>query len=132
LRRVVLDASALIVFYRDAQGALTVEQLLRSSLEGKTQTLMSVVNWGEVYYVMRKLYGERVADRILTGISRVPIEIEDATREATMLAAEFKAKYSLPYADCFAASLAKRAGAEIMTSDSDFSVVKHQIPIVFL
>ena len=93
---------------------------------------MSVINWGEVYYSLWRIYGKPVAERILAGISRVPIEIEDATREATAVAVEFKAKYSLPYADCFAASLAHRVGAEIMTSDSDFSAVKDQIPVVFL
>lgn len=121
-----------MVFFYGAQGSTTVEQLLRSSLEGKTQVFMSVINWGEVYYALWRSEGKQVAERLLGGISRVPIEIEDATREATMLAAGFKARYSLPYADCFAASLAQRVRGEIMTSDSDFSAVKNEIPIVFL
>ena len=50
LRRIVLDASTILVLFRDSRGAETVRQLIVSALHGETQLFMSVINWGEVYY----------------------------------------------------------------------------------
>jgi predicted nucleic acid-binding protein len=132
LRRIVLDASAILVLFRDSRGAETVQQLIVSALHGQTQLFMSVINWGEVYYSTWRAQGEPVAQLLLTKLSQLPIEIEDATWIATKRAAEYKANYALPYADCFVASLAHRVRGEIVTSDSDFSIVRNQIPITFL
>jgi predicted nucleic acid-binding protein len=132
LRRIVLDASAILVLFRDTRGAETVQQFIVSALQGEAQLFMSVINWGEVYYSTWRGHGEPVAEILLTRVSRLPIEIEDATWDATKQAAEFKVKYALPYADCFVASLAHRIEGEIVTSDSDFLAIKNQIPITFL
>ena len=93
---------------------------------------MSVINLGEVYYSTWRASGEPVAETLFAKFSRLPIEIEDATWTATKRAAEYKANYALPYADCFVASLAHRIRGEIVTSDADFGIVKNQIPIIFL
>ena len=132
MRRIVLDASAILVLFRDSRGADTVQQLIVSALHGQAQLFMSVINWGEVYYSTWRAQGEPVAEILLAKLSRLPIEIEDATWIATKRAAEFKANYALPYADCFVASLAYRVRGEIVTSDSDFSIVRKEIPITFL
>jgi predicted nucleic acid-binding protein len=132
LRRIVLDASAILVLFRDSRGAETVQQLIVSALHGETQLFMSVINWGEVYYSTWRASGQSVAEILLAKFSRLPIEIEDATWTATKLAAEYKANFALPYADCFVASLAHRVRGEIVTSDSDFLIVKSEIPITFL
>jgi predicted nucleic acid-binding protein len=50
----------------------------------------------------------------------------------TRSAAELHAKYNLPYADCFAASLAKDSEAELITSDRDFAMVQSEIKIQFI
>ena len=50
MKRVVLDASALMTFLEYRPGADRVEDLIRLGIEGKRQLLMSAVNWGEVYY----------------------------------------------------------------------------------
>jgi predicted nucleic acid-binding protein len=126
---IVLDASALIVFFSDAPGAHKVRELIQSAMRGDVRLLMSVVNWGEVYYVTWRDRGKQMAQQVLAGMSQFPINIEDANFEAAKLAAEFKAQYALPYADCFAASLARRRNARVVTSDSDFLRVKSQIDI---
>lgn len=108
MRRIVLDASAILVLFHDSRGAETVQQLIISALRGETQLFMSVINWGEVYYSTWRASVEAVAEILLAKFSRLPIEIEDATWTATKQAAEYKANYALPYADCFVASLAHR------------------------
>ena len=50
MKRVVLDASALMTFFEDRPGAAKVEELIAQATEGKCELLISVVNWGEVYY----------------------------------------------------------------------------------
>lgn len=123
MRRVVLDASAWITFYDERPGADKVEELINDAILGKKELLMSVVNWGEVYYTVWRGRGADAAERVLAEIAQLPIEIVDADVELTKLAAEFKAQHKLPYADCFAAALALARKAMVLTSDADFSAV---------
>ena len=104
----VLDASALMIFFTDGPGADAVQRVMDLAIDGDAQLLMSVVNWGEVYYATWRDRGQRVASRIVDEIAKLPVDIEDANYEATRMAAELKAQFGLPYADCFAASLARK------------------------
>ena len=46
----VLDSYALIAYFEDEQGANKVEQILEQSERDKINLVMSIINWGEVYY----------------------------------------------------------------------------------
>ncbi len=46
----VLDSWALIAFFEDEPAAEAVEKILEQATAEKHKLLMSVVNWGEVYY----------------------------------------------------------------------------------
>ena len=128
----VLDASALMGFLMGGAGSIDVRDLIDLAIQGKVQLLMSVVNWGEVYYSTWRYRGYEAAIRVSDEIARLPIEIEDANIEATRVAAEMKARYRLPYADCFAASLARRKGATVVTSDGDFKSVGKILTIRYI
>jgi predicted nucleic acid-binding protein len=130
VKRVVLDASAVMTFFDDRPGADKVEEILGRGIEGKAELLMSVVNWGEVYYSVWRARGEVAAQKVLAEIAQLPIEIVDADRELTKVAAEFRARHKLPYADCFGAALAKVRKAAIATADRDFVAVKHEVPLL--
>jgi PIN domain nuclease of toxin-antitoxin system len=69
MKRIVLDASALMTFFEDRPGADKVEDLIRLGIEGKRQLLMSVVNWGEVYYSTWRAKGPGVARKVLDDIA---------------------------------------------------------------
>jgi predicted nucleic acid-binding protein len=129
MKRIVLDASALITFFEDRPGAGKVEELIRLGVEGKRQLLMSVVNWGEVYYSTWRAKGPGVARKVLEDIAQLPIEIVDADLELTRTAAELRAEHKVPYADCFAAALAVSRSASIATSDRDFASVGKNLDI---
>ena len=131
MKRVVLDASALMTFFLGRPGAEKVGELFASAAEGKKELLMSVVNWGEVYYSIWRDRGREDAEKALTYIGQLPIEIVDADLDLTRLAAELKAQYKLPYADCFAAALAEDRRASVLTSDRDFSLVKDRVPVLW-
>jgi uncharacterized protein len=132
MKRTVLDASALISFFEDRSGGDVVEKLVAESVAGKTELFMSVVNWGEVYYSAWRARGQDAARQMAAEIFQFPIQVMNADLELTKSAAELHAKYNLPYADCFAAALAKLRKAQLATSDQDFAKVKSEIEILFL
>ena len=66
MKRMVLDASALISYFENRPGGNVVEEVLSGCIDGKTELIMSIVNWGEVYYSL----GER-AVRMERGASRL-------------------------------------------------------------
>ena len=128
----VLDSSALMTFFEDRPGAATVEELLAKAAEAKWPLLMSVVNWGEVYYSIWRTRGEAGANEKLHEIAQLPIEVIDADWGLTRVAARLKAERNLPYADCFAAALAQSRKAYLVTSDKDFGRVESILKIVWL
>ncbi len=132
MKRIVLDASALMTFFLGRPGAEKVKEVFAAAAEGKRELLMSVVNWGEVYYSVWRDRGPEDAQRALAYIAQLPIEVVPADTAQAKFAAEFKAQYKLPYADGFAAALARLRKAMVVTSDQDFNVVKDQIALVLV
>jgi len=130
MKRIVLDASALMTFFDGRPGAAKVEELITSAAEGKCKLLMSVVNWGEVYYSVWRAKGPGMARKIATDIAQLPIELVDAGYELTKLAADLHADHKLPYADCFAAALATDRKASLATSDADFAKLERHLTLL--
>ncbi len=131
MKRIVLDASAVMTFFEDRPGAAKVEEIVARAAEGKCELLMSVVNWGEVYYSIWRAKGPAMARKIVAEIGQLPIELVAAGYELTKLAAELRAEHKLPYADCFAAALASDRKASLATSDKDFAAVEKRIGILW-
>ena len=131
MKRIVLDASALMTFFGNRPGAAKVEELIHLAMNGKRELLMSVVNWGEVYYSVWRDRGPGFAQHILAKIAQLPISLVPADVELTRRAAEFRAQHKLPYANCFAAALAANAKASLLTSDHDFAQVEKHMPILW-
>lgn len=131
MKRIVLDASALMTFFEDRPGAEKVEDLIRLGVEGKRQLLMSVVNWGEVYYSTWRAKGPGVARKVLENIAQLPLEVVDADLDLTRAAAELRAQHKLPYVDCFAAALAAARKASLATSDQDFASVEKKLDLLW-
>lgn len=128
--RYVLDANALMTFFENRRGAERVEELLRRA-EASQPLLLSVVNWGEVYYSLWRIRGQQTAREKLEEMTRLPIEVIDADKATTELAAAWKAEYNLPYVDSFAAALAYRERATLITRDKDFARVAKRVNILW-
>ena len=131
MKRIVLDASTVMTFFEDRPGAAHVEELLARAAERKCELLMSVVNWGEVYYSVWRAKGPGVARKVLAEIAQLPIDLVDAGYELTKLAAELHADHELPYADCFAAALAANRKASLATSDADFAKLERRLTLLW-
>lgn len=131
MKRVVLDASAVMAFFEDRPGADKVEHLMIRAVRQEKALLMSVVNWGEVYYSIWLMRGFEAAQKTLAEIAQLPIDIVDVDVGLTQLAAEFRAQHQLPYADCFAAALARQRKATLATTDNDFRRVEKHIQVLW-
>ena len=131
MKRVVLDASALLTLFHDRPGVAKVEELLQLAQGGKRELFMSVVNWGEIYYAVWRDQGPGFARQVLLKISQLPVVLVPVDVDLARVAAEFKANHRLPYADCFAAALAESRKASLLTSDSDFSQVEKKLDILW-
>ncbi len=132
MKTYVLDASALMTFFEDRAGADKVEELLAKAAEAKRPLLMSVVNWGEVFYSIWRAHGEKAAAAKLREIAQLPIEVVDVDMDTAKLAARLKAEHNLPYADCFAAALAQSRRISVATSDKDFRRVESAVTILWV
>lgn len=123
MKTIVLDSQPVIAYFEKAEGWESVAELLHQAGDGKIDLSMSVVNWGEVYYVTLREYGEEHAERVENALKNMPIEIVDADMDLTQIAARLKARGGISYADCFAAALAVKKKCEVATGDREFKAV---------
>lgn len=121
-----------MTFFENRSGAGRVEKLLRSALEERQALLLSVVNWGEIYYSIWRVRGRLAAEQKIMELAQLPIEVIDVDLQTTRLASALKAEHALPYTDCFAAALAHQAKASLVTSDQDFKRIQRRIRIYWV
>lgn len=119
-------------FFEDRPGANKVEELLRKAAETQRFLLMSVINWGEVYYSLWRSRGEEAANEKVRQLSQLPIEVVEVDLPGAKEAATLKARFGLPYADCFAAALARTRKAIIVSTDADFKVLRSEFQLALL
>jgi predicted nucleic acid-binding protein len=131
MQRIVFDASALMTFFENRPGAEKVQDLIRLGVEGKRQLLISVVNWGELYYSTWRTKGPGVARKNIEDIAQLPIQLIPADVDLARHAAEFKANFNLPFVDGFAAALALQRKAVLATSDKDFALLAKKLDILW-
>ena len=130
----ILDSWALIAFFEDEPAAEEVEKLLQQATDERHKLLLSVVNWGEIYYNTMREVSQAAADKQAEEIASLPIEIVGISDDLVMArqAAIYKATHKMSYADCFAAALAKLKKAELVTGDPEFKPLENEIKINWL
>ena len=130
----VLDSWALLAFFEDEPAAEQIERLILDAEIGKHRLLMSVINWGEVYYSILRRTSAEVAEKKASEIAEMPIEIIPVENDLILArqAAIFKAGSKMAYADAFAAALAKTERAELVTGDPEFRQIEGTIKIRWL
>lgn len=128
----VLDSYSLIAYLEGEEGADTMIEIFKAARDSGRSLLLSVVNWGEVYYITLREAGRGRPEEVAHLISTLPIQIIPADLELTKGAAEFKASKKMPYADCFAAALAKLRRVELVTGDEEFKQVEGEVKILWI
>jgi predicted nucleic acid-binding protein len=121
-----------LAYLEDESSGQRVAEIMADAHEHGTSLLMTTINAGEVWYILAREISEGDADRAITDLKHLGIEFVDADWKLTRLAAGFKAKHRMSYADCFAAALAKERKADLVTGDKEFKQVDDQIKIAWL
>jgi len=127
----VLDASAIIHYLTNGAGAERVSGLICRSAKGEARLLISAINWGETLYSQAKIAGLVKAKADLKALSAF-VESVPADEEHAEAAAAVKFHYKLGYADCFAAELAMRMHATLVTTDPDFARLGKRLKVLCL
>jgi predicted nucleic acid-binding protein len=128
----VLDASALLELVDNGLGAERMERLVQDAVHRSAVLLMSVVNWGEVFYHVWQRSGEEKARQTIGNLSRLPIDLIPVDLPQVLKAGEIKAVHKIPYVDCLAAALAETRQAVLVTSDRDFERLGRHVDVLWL
>lgn len=131
-KTIVLDSWAIMAFLEDEPAAERVANLIADAAEQGTSVLMSVINVGEVWYTVARRRSARDADQTLRWFNEIGIVIVDADLKLTQIAATYKAKGNISYADTFAAALTKQHKATLVTGDQEFKQLEKEISITWL
>lgn len=132
MKTYILDSYAMIAFFEDEIGADRVAKILNEIVHKKAKGLMSVINWGEIYYNTMREAGEFVAKDIINRFDQYPIQLIDADKSQTLEAAKLKGKHRIAYADCFAAALSKKYKGTLVTGDREFEKLASILKIIWI
>lgn len=123
MEKVVLDAFALLTMLGKDTGYEAVETHLEKSADGQLKAYMSLINWGEVYYILLKRGKTLEAEELWEGRRSYPIDFVEPTARRIREAGKIKATYPVSYADAFCIALAIEREAEVITGDEEFKTV---------
>jgi predicted nucleic acid-binding protein len=128
----VLDSFALLALLGGEPGGEEVMRLLRQADNGETRLLMTWVNVGEVAYIVERRWGVGRLHQVLATLEGTAVEIVPVERGLALAAAHIKAMHPLAYADAFAAALAAKTGATLVTGDPEFQLLEGTLRIHWL
>jgi predicted nucleic acid-binding protein len=121
----VLDSWAIMEWIAGRHPAgNALAELLAEAEAGRTRLLMSAINVGEVYYFLRKHHSQELSQLWRESSQTLPVTIEVPTAGDIWEAAQLKARYSIAYADAFAAALAQKYKCPLVTGDPELRLVE--------
>jgi predicted nucleic acid-binding protein len=129
----VLDSWSILAFLEDEPTGETVGNLIGDAHENNIPLHMTVMNAGEVWYILAREVSEAAAEQSFQDIQNLGIQIHDADWKLTRSAAQFKASKKMSFADCFAAALALQIkGSVLVTGDKEFREVEPAVKVHWL
>ena len=128
----IFDSYALLKVFQKEKGYENIVDLLRNIKKSRVEKYINVINVGEIIYTTKREFGDQKKFEVLASIERLNFTILQATNSLVYQAAEYKAQYSISYADCFVLASAIEHKAIIVTGDPEFKKVEHLIDIVWV
>ena len=119
----ILDSFALLAYLGNEPGQARVRQVLEQAEAGDCTALLSVINLGEIAYIVEREQGLARAHETLAAISHYPVRVLPAEQETVLAAAHIKANHALSYADAFAVAAAQEYGGVILTGDPELAAL---------
>jgi predicted nucleic acid-binding protein len=131
-KAIVFDSWAVIAYLEGESAAEKVADHIADAHDDGIPLFMSVVNAGEVWYIIAREASVNDADRSIHQLRQLGIEFVDANWTLAHAAGGYKSKHKMSFADCFAAALAKQKRATLLTGDLEFKQVEKEITIDWL
>ena len=132
MKNIVLDSYALMAYFEDEPGADKVQRFLEQSEQCRLCLLMSIVNWGEVYYSLCRSKGAEKAEDSLLIIEQLPVRLIEVRKDFMFEVAQLKARYPIALGDCFAAALAIERRCPVITGDKEFEKLGNLLKVEWL
>jgi uncharacterized protein len=131
-RMFVFDSWAIIAYFEDEPAGQKIEEIIIDANEREIPMWISVVNAGEVWYIVARQTSPSEADSTIAELRSLGIHFENPDWKATRQAAAFKSKHKMSYADAFAAALSMQKNAHLVTGDNEFKQVEKEIKILWV
>ena len=131
-RVVVLDSYAVLAYLEGESGRSTVVDILDAAQSGDCIVVMSIINLGEVLYIVERERGLKKAHEVLAGLKQLSIEILPASQDAVFAAAHIKANFRISYADAFVVAAAQERQGIVYTGAPEFKEVENIIQVQWI
>ena len=109
-----------------------VRELLERASRAEAKLSMSLINVGEVFYLIAKRHGAALAERFLRDLAMMPVQALLPDRKPILGAARLKSRYPISYADAFAVETAREQNAVLVTGDPELWHLSRHEPIEIL
>ena len=129
---IILDSFALVSFFHKEPGWEKMQKVFYELSSSRQNALLSLINWGEFYYIIKRKVGKRKAEEALVLLEQLPVTILSVDEKLVKEAAEIKSDYAVSYADAFCIATAQRSNGQIFTNDPEFKLVKHLVTVIWL
>ena len=129
-----LDSWAILAFLRrEIPAGQRVRELLQTATQEPEDTLfLSIINLGEVYYIVGRAKDLQEAEETIAEIRRLPLTVVPVDDQQVMAAAKLKARFTISYADAFALATAVQLDAPLVTGDPELTALADTFPIEIL
>ncbi|OGP88750.1 MAG: twitching motility protein PilT [Deltaproteobacteria bacterium RBG_16_47_11] len=127
----IFDSHALLKFFQKEKGYEKVVNLLEEIRKTGVTKYINSINLGEIIYVTKREFGDQKKLEVLANIERLNFTILPVSNDLIFQAAEYKAQYSMSYADCFTLASAIEHKATIVTGDPEFKKVEQLVNIIW-
>ena len=129
VRSYLFDSFALLKFFQKEAGYEKVVSILENSEKKGLVKYLNAINLGEIIYTTKRAFGDQKKLEVIANIERLNFTILPATNALILEAAEYKARYSISYADCLVVASALQHNAIVVTGDPEFKKVEHSLEI---
>jgi ribonuclease VapC len=128
----LFDSHALLTLFQKEAGHEKVARMLSQATRSGTPKYMSAINLGEIVYSAKRAFGDQKKIEVLAHVERLGFRILPVPNDLVFRAAEYKASFSMSFADCFALASAIEHVAVLVTGDPEFRAVEHLVTIAWV
>ena len=128
----VFDSHALLKLFQKEPGYEKVVRVLEEARKRGRTKYINAINLGEINYATKREFGDQKKLEILANIERLNFTVLPAPNVLIFKAAEYKAQYSISFADCFVLASALENKAAVVTGDPEFKKIEDLVDIIWV